>query len=47
MAHVPSGKMKILVWTSNQSGAFEFACLIAGHHQVGMVGKINVAKSGT
>lgn len=47
MAHVPSGKKKILVWTSNQPGAFEFACLIAGHYQAGMVGKINVAKSGT
>ena len=47
MAHVPSGKTKILVWTFNQPGAFEFACLIAGHYQAGMVGKINVAKSGT
>jgi uncharacterized cupredoxin-like copper-binding protein len=47
MAHVPSGEQEILVWTFNQPGQFDFACLIAGHYQAGMVGKITVvAKAG-
>ena len=46
MAHVPSGKKETLVWTFNQPGEFDFACLINGHYQAGMVGKINVAKAG-
>ncbi|MDB5943301.1 MAG: hypothetical protein JWQ13_2867 [Ramlibacter sp.] len=46
MAHVASGKKETLVWTFNQPGAFDYACLIAGHYQAGMVGKINVAKAG-
>jgi uncharacterized cupredoxin-like copper-binding protein len=45
MAHVPSGKKETLVWTFNQPGQFDFACLIAGHYQAGMVGKITVAKA--
>ena len=27
----------------NRAGEFEFACLIAGHYQAGMVGKLIVA----
>ena len=46
MAHVPAGKQETLVWTFNRPGAFDFACLVAGHYQAGMVGKINVAKAG-
>jgi uncharacterized cupredoxin-like copper-binding protein len=46
MAHVPSGKKETLVWTFNQPGEFDFACLIAGHYQAGMAGKITVAKAG-
>jgi uncharacterized cupredoxin-like copper-binding protein len=42
MAHVPPGKTGELVWTFNRAGEFEFACLIAGHYQAGMVGKITV-----
>ena len=42
MAHVASGKSQDLIWTFNRAGAFEFACLIAGHYQAGMVGKITV-----
>ena len=44
MAHVPVGKTADLIWTFNKSGDFEFACLIAGHYQSGMVGTISVAK---
>ena len=45
MAHVPAGKSGEIVWLFNQAGDFDFACLIAGHYQAGMVGKIKVAKS--
>ena len=43
MAHVSPGKTGAIVWTFNKPGTFDFACLIAGHYQAGMVGKINVA----
>ena len=43
MAHVPPGKVGEIIWTFNKPGEFDFACLIAGHYQAGMVGKINVA----
>lgn len=43
MTHVGPGKTGELVWTFNRPGDFDFACLIAGHYQAGMVGKINVS----
>lgn len=43
MAHVPPGKTGEIIWTFNKPGSFDFACLIAGHYQSGMVGKITVA----
>lgn len=43
MAHVAPGKTGEIIWTFNKSGNFDFACLIAGHYQAGMVGKITVA----
>lgn len=42
MAHVAPGKTGDIVWTFNRVGEFDFACLIAGHYQAGMVGKIEV-----
>jgi uncharacterized cupredoxin-like copper-binding protein len=45
MAHVGAGKTGGLIWTFNRPGEFDFACLIAGHYQAGMVGKISVAKA--
>ena len=39
------GKTGEIVWTFNRPGDFDFACLIAGHYQAGMVGKIKVAAS--
>jgi uncharacterized cupredoxin-like copper-binding protein len=44
MAHVAAGKKGDLVWKFNRPGDFDFACLIPGHYQAGMVGKIKVAK---
>lgn len=43
MAHIPPGKTGAIVWTFNRAGNFDFACLIAGHYQAGMVGTIKVA----
>jgi len=43
MAHVSPGKTADLVWLFNREGEFDFACLIPGHYQAGMVGKIRVS----
>ncbi len=42
MAHVPPGRSGEIVWTFNRAGEFDFACLIAGHFQAGMVGRLRV-----
>jgi uncharacterized cupredoxin-like copper-binding protein len=42
MEHVDPGKTGHIVWHFNRAGAFEFACLIAGHYQAGMKGEIHV-----
>ena len=42
MAHVGPGQAGTIVWTFNRAGDFEFACLIAGHYQAGMKGRIQV-----
>lgn len=42
MAHVRPGKTGEIIWTFNRPGEFDFACLIPGHYQAGMVGKIKV-----
>ena len=46
MAHVAPGKTGEIIWTFNKPGDFDFACLIAGHYQAGMVGKIKVTAAG-
>jgi uncharacterized cupredoxin-like copper-binding protein len=45
MAHVPPGKRGEIVWKFNREGEFEFACLIAGHYDAGMRGRIVVRKA--
>ena len=42
MAHVKSGATGQMIWNFNRPGEFDFACLINGHYQAGMVGKITV-----
>jgi len=42
MAHVAAGQRSEMIWTFNRPGEFEFACLIPGHYQAGMVGRIKV-----
>ena len=43
MTHVKAGAKGEVIWNFNRPGEFDFACLIAGHYQAGMVGKIVVA----
>jgi len=43
MAHLGAGKSGEIIWTFNRSGEFEFACLMPGHYEAGMIGKIKVA----
>lgn len=45
MAHVGPGKTGEIIWTFNKPGSFDFACLIAGHYQAGMTGKVTVVAS--
>ncbi len=45
MAHVKPKEKGEIIWTFNKPGDFDFACLIAGHYQAGMVGKIKVIAS--
>jgi uncharacterized cupredoxin-like copper-binding protein len=42
MAHVAPGGSGEIVWTFNRAGNFDFACLIPGHYEAGMVGHIVV-----
>lgn len=42
MAHVRPGRRGQIVWHFNRPGEFEFACLIRGHYEAGMVGRILV-----
>jgi uncharacterized cupredoxin-like copper-binding protein len=44
MAHVKAKSKGEIIWTFNKLGDFDFACLIAGHYQAGMVGKITVSR---
>ena len=43
MAHVAAGKTGEMVWTFNRAGEFDFACLIPGHYEAGMIGKVKVS----
>lgn len=42
MAHVPPGKTETIIWQFTKGGEFHFGCLLPGHFEAGMVGKINV-----
>jgi len=42
MAHVAPGKSGEVIWTFNRSGRFDFACLLPGHYDAGMTGRIDV-----
>lgn len=42
MVHVKPEASEPLVWNFNRAGEFQFACLLPGHYQAGMVGTIIV-----
>ena len=45
MAHVKPAAAGELVWNFNRPGQFEYACLVDGHYQAGMKGRISVTAS--
>lgn len=42
MAHVKPGARGEIVWQFTQAGEFAFACLLPGHLEAGMVGRLKV-----
>ena len=42
MAHVAPGQTEWLVWTFNRPGEFYYGCLVPGHFEAGMLGKVVV-----
>ena len=42
MAHVAPGKHGEIVWTFDKPGEFHFGCLIPGHFEAGMQGRIRI-----
>ena len=42
MAHVGPGKSETIAWQFTKSGSFNFGCLIPGHFEAGMIGKVTV-----
>ena len=44
MAHVDPGKAGRIVWQFTKPGEYRFACLIPGHFEAGMVGRITVTE---
>ena len=44
MVHVGPGKSGTMVWQFSKAGEFHFGCLLPGHFEAGMVGKITVTE---
>ena len=44
MAHVQPGRKAQIVWQFTKPGEFHYGCLIPGHFEAGMVGKVRVAQ---
>lgn len=42
MAHVAPGKTETMVWQFTRAGEFHYACLLPGHLEAGMIGRIRV-----
>lgn len=42
MAHVAPGKSGEIGWQFTRAGEFYYACLVAGHFEAGMIGKVTV-----
>ena len=41
---VEPGKTGELIWQFTRAGTFDFACLVPGHFEAGMVGKVRVGR---
>ena len=44
MAHVQPGRKAEIVWQFTRPGEFHYGCLIPGHFEAGMVGRVRVAR---
>jgi uncharacterized cupredoxin-like copper-binding protein len=44
MAHVQPGRKAEIVWRFTEAGEFHYGCLIPGHFEAGMVGKVRVTQ---
>jgi uncharacterized cupredoxin-like copper-binding protein len=44
IAHVRAGRTGTLVWQFTRPGEFHYACLIPGHFEAGMLGRVIVTK---
>jgi len=42
MAHVKPGTKGEIIWQMTRAGEFQFACLLPGHYEAGMVGTVVV-----
>jgi len=42
MAHVAPGKAETIVWQFTRAGEFYYGCLVPGHFEAGMIGKVVV-----
>ena len=42
MVHVAPGKTETMVWQFTKPGEFYYGCLVPGHFEAGMVGKVGV-----
>jgi uncharacterized cupredoxin-like copper-binding protein len=42
MAHVSPGKTERIVWQFTKAGEFYYGCLVPGHFESGMIGKVAV-----
>lgn len=42
MVHVAPGKAGEIGWRFDKAGTFHFGCLVPGHFEAGMVGKVTV-----
>ena len=42
MTHVAPGKTETMVWQFTKPGEFHYGCLIPGHFEAGMIGRIRV-----
>ena len=42
MAHVAPGKTETMVWQFTKAGEFHYGCLVPGHFEAGMIGRVRV-----